>query len=170
MLSVKAESHVPWQIDFADPKEISYWSSVNDTVMGGKSQASLKIVANLAYFAGEISLQNNGGFASVKRQRPIMIENNLPIKLRVKGDGRDYQIRLYTADTVDGVAYVAHFSSPKDQWQRLSLDADSFVAQYRGRRVNDSPAIQFAQVLQIGVMLADKQSGSFELVIKDISQ
>lgn len=160
-----------WKIDFSDAEEIAYWYRINDSVMGGLSQSNLRVVDNVAYFEGELSLENNGGFASVRRTGPVSLKNSkLPLSLEVKGDGRSYQLRLRTNQGFDGVAYVASFSSSSEQWQTLSFPEQSFVAQFRGRVVKDAPALLFSDVEQIGFMLADKQSGSFQLAIKNISQ
>ncbi|MFT6990454.1 MAG: monofunctional biosynthetic peptidoglycan transglycosylase [Paraglaciecola sp.] len=159
------------KVDFSDNEELNYWSRVNDSVMGGLSQSNLRVVDKVAYFEGELSLKNNGGFASVRRVGPITFEsNNTPIVLEINGDGRRYQLRLRTNKGFDGVAYVAHFSSNSDTWQTLTFNEDDFVAQFRGRIVSAAPALLFADVRQVGFMLADKQPGSFQLAIKGISQ
>jgi NADH dehydrogenase [ubiquinone] 1 alpha subcomplex assembly factor 1 len=160
-----------WKIDFTDSEELNYWYRVNDSVMGGMSQSNLRVVAEVAYFEGELSLKNNGGFASVRRIGPIALKSgNTPIFLEIKGDGRDYQLRLRTNKGFDGVAYVATFSSQKDTWQTWSFSEADFVAQYRGRIVSRAPTLSFTDVRQIGFMLADKQPGLFQLAIKGLGQ
>lgn len=160
-----------WNVDFSTSEELNYWSRVNDSVMGGQSQSNLRVVDNIAYFEGELSLKNNGGFASVRRVGPIELKGgNSPIELVIKGDGRNYQLRLRTNQGFDGAAYVATFSSKIDEWQTLSFTEQDFVGQFRGRVLSDAPALLFSEVKQLGFMLADKQAGSFQLAIKSISQ
>jgi monofunctional biosynthetic peptidoglycan transglycosylase len=176
------------KIDFSDPEELNYWYRVNDSVMGGLSQSNLRVVDKVAYFEGVLSLKNNGGFASVRRIGPLILESGPPISLEINGDGRRYQLRLRTniggdgvdgvdgvnavdgVNGVDGVAYVATFLSSDDKWQTLAFNEQDFVAQFRGRLVNRAPALSFSDVRQIGFMLADKQPGSFRLAIKTIGQ
>jgi NADH dehydrogenase [ubiquinone] 1 alpha subcomplex assembly factor 1 len=157
-------------VDFSSPEELNYWYRVNDSVMGGLSQSNLRVVENIAYFEGNLSLENNGGFASVRRVGPTSFQNNTPIVLNVNGDGRSYQLRLRTNKGFDGMAYVATFSSENDTWQTLAFKELDFVAQFRGRIVTRAPALSFKDVRQIGFMLADKQPGSFQLAIKAMSQ
>jgi monofunctional biosynthetic peptidoglycan transglycosylase len=160
-----------WRIDFSVAEEVNYWFRINDSVMGGLSESNLRVVDKVAYFEGELSLENNGGFASVRRTGPISLKTgDTPISLEINGDGRSYQLRLRTDQGFDGIAYVAVFSSDRSQWQTLSFTEQSFVAQFRGRIVKDAPVLSFADVKQIGFMLADKQPGSFQLAIKNISQ
>ena len=158
-------------VDFSNDEELNYWYRVNDSVMGGMSQSNLRVVDKVAYFEGELSLKNNGGFASVRRVGPISFQSNsMPIVLEINGDGRSYQLRLRTNKGFDGMAYVATFSSSSDTWQTLVFNENDFVAQYRGRLVGRAPPLSFSDVRQIGFMLADKQSGLFQLAIKGISQ
>ena len=42
------------------------WSVVNDTVMGGRSSAQMSKAEEGWVFEGRVSLENNGGFASVR--------------------------------------------------------------------------------------------------------
>jgi NADH dehydrogenase [ubiquinone] 1 alpha subcomplex assembly factor 1 len=160
-----------WKVDFSSGEEFSYWYRVNDSVMGGLSQSNLRVVDNIAYFEGELSLRNNGGFASVRRVGPVSLNSGKkPISIEINGDGRSYQLRLRTNEGFDGMAYVATFSSCSDRWQGFIFNEEDFVAQFRGRIVNNAPALSFSDVRQIGFMLADKQAGSFKLAIKNISQ
>lgn len=176
VLSMMQSANVPaqWNIDFSDPQELNYWYRVNDSVMGGMSQSNLRGVDNIAYFEGDLSLENNGGFASVRRVGPLALESgNKPILIEINGDGRHYQLRLRThngIDGIDGIAYVARFTSRRGEWQSLSFTENDFVAQFRGRIVNQAPALLYSDVKQLGFMLADKQPGSFQLAIKGIGQ
>ncbi|WP_293750443.1 CIA30 family protein [uncultured Paraglaciecola sp.] len=169
MLSSNASSQS--KVDFSDSQELNYWYRVNDSVMGGVSQSNLRVVDTIAYFEGVLSLDNNGGFASVRRVGPLALESDgKPILLEIKSDGRDYQLRLRTNKGFDGMAYVATFSSQRDIWQTLAFTEKDFVAQFRGRKIDGAPELLFADVRQIGVMLADKQPGLFRLAIKGIGQ
>lgn len=160
-----------WKVDFSNAEELNYWYRVNDSVMGGVSQSNLRVIDNVAYFEGELSLKNNGGFASVRRVGPVTLTSgNTPISIDVNGDGRSYQLRLRTDKGFDGVAYVATFSSIPDTWQTLTFKEDDFTAQFRGRLVSRAPDLSFSEVTQIGFMLADKQPGLFKLAIKNIGQ
>ena len=44
------------------------WPSIDDTVMGGRSASEMRIDAGTAAFTGNVSLENGGGFASVRSQ------------------------------------------------------------------------------------------------------
>jgi NADH dehydrogenase [ubiquinone] 1 alpha subcomplex assembly factor 1 len=53
--------------DFSDPRAADAWRGIDDRVMGGVSRSRLRYDrAGHAVFEGEVSLAQNGGFASVR--------------------------------------------------------------------------------------------------------
>ena len=158
------------KIDFAQPEEIQNWIIVNDTVMGGRSAARVEIEDDQLYFYGDLSLENNGGFASTRRVgAPKTWSNQHNISLTLKGDGRRYQFRLRTGRSWDGVAYVANFETNSEQ-QTIVFSTADFTPQWRGRLVTNAPDLDFTDIQQIGFMLADKQPGRFQLAVESINQ
>ena len=156
-------------IDFtdADAEEIRLWTAINDDVMGGISQSRIELSpAATALFSGQLALENNGGFASIRRRSD---NNNLNrcagVMLNVKGDGRTYQFRVKTDEQYDGIAYRSLFSTDAHQWQTLTLPFAGFSASFRGRPVPGAPVLRPEQIRRIGFLLADKQAGSFCLEI-----
>ena len=56
--------------DFIRPPLLR-WTSVNDVVMGGVSDSLMQVSEDgTGVFAGHLSLENNGGFASVRAPLP----------------------------------------------------------------------------------------------------
>jgi NADH dehydrogenase [ubiquinone] 1 alpha subcomplex assembly factor 1 len=159
------------RIDFTNPKEAQNWVIVNDTVMGGRSRAGLGIEKDMLIFSGDLSLQNNGGFASTRRiYEPLNWNSSETFEIKILGDGRSYQFRLRTNRNADGVAYVANFTTKKDQIQSIQFNINDFTAQFRGRLVRGAPALNFSDIAQMGFMLADKNPGRFVLQISHIRQ
>ena len=71
------------------------WVAVNDGVMGGRSTGGPTLPDGTLKFRGDLSLANNGGFASVRSVgRSFDLSSATAVVLRVKGDGRSYQLRL----------------------------------------------------------------------------
>ncbi|MEL6491634.1 MAG: CIA30 family protein [Cyanobacteria bacterium J06621_3] len=153
--------------DFNNPAESSQWRTVNDTVMGGNSQSEFRLTPeSTALFTGTISLENNGGFSSVRRRTDGSdFANAQVVTLRVKGDGLRYQLRLKMSESDRAVSYRTEFDTRDGEWITLSLDLDKFEPVFRGRIIEDAPALVPAEVQEIGILLGDKQSGEFELEI-----
>lgn len=53
--------------DFTDPSAANAWHAIDDRVMGGISRSTMRHdPAGHAVFEGTVSLERNGGFASVR--------------------------------------------------------------------------------------------------------
>lgn len=157
-------------IDFESAASVARWSAIDDAVMGGISHSQLQHdPAGHAVFSGIVSLEHNGGFASV---RSLTLDTNAPgtsiCRLEVYGDGKRYKLNLRTDNTFDGVNYQAAFAAPAHIWTQLSLPLTDFQPSFRGRRVPDAPPFDPARLQQIGLMIADRQAGPFALAIRSI--
>ena len=154
--------------DFADPNTADVWHAIDDRVMGGISRSSLRSApTGHAVFEGEVSLERNGGFASV-RSSPG--ERGLPgaemCLIEVRGDHKQFKLSLLTDDGFDSVNYQASFAPDTHHWQTISLPISSFRASFRGRDMPDVPALNPARIRQVGLMIAGRQSGPFALDIR----
>lgn len=157
-------------IDFRDADEADQWISVNDNVMGGISDSQFDRVDGCGVFSGTTSLQYNGGFASVRRNlSPGALSDCQALLLRVRGDGREYQLRLRQQRSPSAIAWRHRFSASHD-WQQLSLPLSAFEAVYRGRLVKDAAALDVAAVCDLGIMIADGQAGPFRLEIAELAR
>jgi NADH dehydrogenase [ubiquinone] 1 alpha subcomplex assembly factor 1 len=157
-------------IDLNQTEEARNWFITNDSVMGGISSSKVQIKDRVLLFTGMLSLENNGGFASIYRPIEVgTIDSNQKIILNVLGDGRRYQFRLRT-DIAGPIAYTATFQTTLQQWTRVELEKHDFKAVFRGRTVIDAPKLDFKNANRIGFMLADKRSGNFRLAIDNIER
>lgn len=140
------------------------WRSINDGVMGGLSSGRMWLEDDVAVFGGTLSLENNGGFSSI---RSIPAEHSLAGKegllLRVRGDGRTYGLRLRTNDRFDGPSYQAALPTRNGEWTEVRIPFDTFKAVYRGRNVPRYPELSPEKIRTFGLIIADKQPGDFRL-------
>lgn len=152
---------------FDRPEAVAAWSAIDDRVMGGVSRSALRFDrAGHAVFSGQVSPDNNGGFASVRASVSAPPTGDIDaIELVVRGDGCRYKLNLRTDRGFDGVNYQATFTPPAGQWVRLRLTIDAFQPSYRGRAVPDAPPLRGARIEQVGLMIADRQFGPFALAI-----
>jgi NADH dehydrogenase [ubiquinone] 1 alpha subcomplex assembly factor 1 len=156
-------------IDFGDADEKGRWEAVNDMVMGGLSEGHMSAVGGAAIFHGRVSLENFGGFASVRSLlREFDLRGYDGLIVRVRGDGRRYRLRLKTDDDFEGLAYQAAFFTDPAEWTEPHLSFDEFVPVFRGAVVQGAPPLDPAKVRRIGFMIADKQEGPFRLVIREV--
>jgi NADH dehydrogenase [ubiquinone] 1 alpha subcomplex assembly factor 1 len=152
--------------DFAGPADAPIWQVVNDDVMGGVSSSQFSVINGVALFRGEVSLENNGGFASV-RSLPSRhdFSGSDAFLIRVRGDGRRYKFTTRTDRSFDGPMYQASFLTKKGEWEELRLPMKDFVPTFRGRVLPDQPPLDPAKVTSVGFLVSDKQAGPFQLEV-----
>jgi NADH dehydrogenase [ubiquinone] 1 alpha subcomplex assembly factor 1 len=156
--------------DFSTEHAIDAWMPINDVVMGGESTGWLEATGNDSVaFIGLVSLENNGGFASVRsRPREHDLDGFSGLELRIRGDGRRYKINLKTGLRADGILYRAVFETREDEWQTLRLPFEEFLPTFRGRIAREAPPLDLSCVASLGLMISDRQDGPFRLEIAGI--
>jgi hypothetical protein len=144
------------------------WYTTNDDVMGGISNSSLKITENgNAEFSGTVSTENNGGFAMVRLPVNIKLkENNSKIVLKIKGDGKKYQLRI-KSKRFQRYWYVASFQST-NKTQELEIPLKDFFPSYRGYRLNFEN-FSVEKLEEIAILIGNKKNENFKLIIEKIS-
>jgi monofunctional biosynthetic peptidoglycan transglycosylase len=152
---------------FENPRNVKQWQVVNDGVMGGRSEGRFKITGDeKMHFFGNLSLENNGGFASV-RSRPTVLKLKTGDALiaRVRGDGRKYNFNLYVPRRMTAFSYRANFQTKKDKWIEVELPVEKFVATWFGRVLKNQP-LDPNEVSSLGILLGDKKTGPFKLEVE----
>jgi hypothetical protein len=153
--------------DFRTPAAVAEWRAIDDRVMGGVSSSRLRHdPAGHASFEGTVSLERNGGFASVRStpgDRGLAGAQACVIEARATG-GR-FKLSLLVDDGFDSVNYQVGFT-PGTAWQTLSLPLASFRATFRGREVLGAPLLDPARIRQAGLMIAERQEGAFALEVR----
>jgi monofunctional biosynthetic peptidoglycan transglycosylase len=154
-------------IDFSSRHVIDKWKAVNDGVMGGLSKSRIRATREYtAVFEGHLSLENNGGFASVRASLDgVDLAKFDGIALRARGDGRTYQIRFRTDGRFDRISYRATFVTEPGQWQIVKVPFKDFEPTFRGRVLSGVEPLDTSRLRVIGLMVSDKQEGSFRLEI-----
>ena len=152
--------------DFQTVTNTAAWQVVNDDVMGGVSTSSFRLTNGAAIFQGEVSLENNGGFASV---RSLPARHDLAgcdtFVIRVRGDGRRYKFTARTDRSFDRAIYQTVLTTKKGEWEEHRLPLKQFVPTFRGRVLSGEPPLDPAKVTSVGVLIADQQNGPFRLEI-----
>ena len=104
--------------DFTDASAVRAWAAIDDRVMGGVSRSSLQHgPAGHAVFKGTVSLERNGGFASVRSspgdRGQVGAEACL---IEVRGDNKQFKLSLLTDDGFDSLNYQASFAPAGTDW------------------------------------------------------
>lgn len=153
--------------DFSHQSDLQNWKVVDDSVMGGISQGNFSLnKEGHAVFSGTVSIENNGGFSSV-RYNPIPrpVGHYSKIKLRIKGDGKTYQFRV-KSEKSEYHSYVFNFQTKKD-WHTVDIPFIEMYPSFRGRKLN-VPNYPGEQIAEIAFLIANKRNERFKLEIDRI--
>ncbi len=160
--------HTLFDFDRADAAKD--WQTVNDGVMGGVSEGKFKITDKKTLeFFGTLSLENNGGFASVRtKAKKLGLEKGDTVVAKVRGDGREYTLNLYLNKPLVAFSYRATVQTKKDEWIEVKVPLDKFEATSFGRVVKDAGPVDPKEVNALGFMVSDKKAGPFKLEVESI--
>lgn len=153
--------------EFNKDTNIQGWNIVNDVVMGGRSSSNFMINEDgFGVFSGKISLANNGGFSSVRHEfQPIQVNKEDKISVRLKGDGKNYQIRVKN-NSSNSYSYISTFST-SGEWQEIEIPLKDMYPSFRGRKL-DRPNFSHERLAEVVFLIGNKKNENFKLVIDKI--
>lgn len=161
------ERHTDLHLKFEDESKEPSWTSQNDDVMGGVSKGRAIVQDGILIFSGSLSLDNNGGFAQVRIQNlGLDLSKKSGIALRVKGDGRTYQLRLATNARFRGsrISYSVQFPTTAGEWSEVQVQFADLKPSHHGNPL-DGPTADLSQIEEMSFLIGDKREGPFELQV-----
>ena len=156
-----------YKIDFGQNTGGQDWMIVNDGVMGGLSKSTAIFTKNSLLFKGTLSLQNNGGFASIRSGKgKFDLSKYTTVKIKFRSTGRDFSLRFADSELYFKPNYKHNFSSSTGEWEIAELKMSDFkeytMGQLSGATVSKD---KLENIIRIGIILSDKKEGSFEIEI-----
>lgn len=159
-------------VDVTDAAQVAAWTTVNDPVMGGASTSQVTYGDGGLVFSGDVSLQNNGGFASARSPEDPEIGGRAAgatsLRVRAVGDGKIYLLKVGIA--VQPWSYIQRFPTEAGVEQIHDLPVAGFEPV--GMRLDPAPeaptTLNPAEIDQVAVYILDKQQGPFMITINDI--
>ncbi len=151
--------------NFQDVKEQRSWFPLHDNVMGGVSTGTFKFTKNhTLIFSGKVSLENHGGFASIRSKTDVMnLEGVKKFKLRIKGDGKFYHFNISSSNFIADPGFQAQFKTKKDTWQEVTLNLEDFSPAFGSTYSKDH--LKMSEIKLMGVVISDKQAGKFKIEV-----
>ena len=127
----------------------------------------MKLRDGVLNFSGVLSLENNGGFSSLRTvDGRFDLSAYDGVVLRVKGDGRTYQVRLESDARFRErwrVSFRGEFETVAGEWTEVKVPFSALKAGWRGRELDS--VFNPAAIELVGLVLADKKPGAFELEV-----
>ena len=154
-------------VDLGDPAAVAGWTTVNDPVMGGRSTSTVAFGDGGLVFSGNISLDNNGGFASARGPVDAEIGRRATgatsLRVRALGDGKTYVLKVGTGSPGP---YIQRFATDAGVRRTYDLPASGFEAGGHVPRPGTECSAAGPVDHQAGRALHSRQAGGlFQLVV-----
>lgn len=153
--------------DFSPNANLNAWTILDDVVMGGRSAGNFELNATgHGHYHGSVSLENNGGFSSVRHSFPAKkVSPESRLILHLKGDGKKYQIRV-KAKRQDYYSYVNYFKT-NGEWQKISVQLKDLYPTFRGRKLQ-MPNFAGTAIESFSILISNKKAEDFTLLLDKI--
>jgi len=153
--------------DFSEAGDFENWRIVVDGVMGGRSTGQLSKQQDTLLFTGETSLENNGGFSSIRAPVPAgSLAGYDALRVRVKGDGRTWILGLRDRSGSRAGSYWSRFETRAGELQTVTVEITEMVRQYFGTPIQGK--LQPSAVRGVEFYIYDKKAGPFRLEVDRI--
>lgn len=154
--------------DFTKNASLQNWYVVDDTVMGGISAGKMAVNGEgHGLFQGHVSLDNNGGFSSLRfNAGKTILQGYSKFVILLKGDGKAYQFRVKTTSN-QYYSYSFSFTT-NNSWQTIEIPFSSMVPTFRGQTL-DMANFPGDKLEEIGFLAGNKKEEDFKLMIDCIS-
>ena len=131
-------------------KTENQWRIVNDGVMGGLSSSKAIVKDDKIIFSGNVSLENNGGFASLRSPvKDYNFEKFSGIEIKIKGDGKFYSMSMKETTYFNGYFYTSSFETKKDEWIVVQIPFDQLKLYYFGQETKSNKKIPLDNIKEI---------------------
>jgi monofunctional biosynthetic peptidoglycan transglycosylase len=149
----------------------SNWVILSDNVMGGVSEAAMEYGNTAVIIKGYVSLQNRGGFVSIKSGWGKMnLAGFKIVKITFRSTSQVYAFTLENSRRWYEPAYKLEFSAGKaNTWETVYLKLDDFkeerIGVPTGNKVNGAI---LESITRIGIVTNEKREGPFQLEIESV--
>jgi len=153
-----------------DRLNVSDWKVVVDAVMGGKSQAIIVHTDSSIILEGTVSLENNGGFASMRTKEfnfDISKYSNVTITYRSTGQSFSFYINRYRKH------YEPKFRTDipitHGEWSTIKVDLSAFKIIQLGKEIDGEITKQdLSKIIKLGFISNTKAATHFMLEVDTI--
>lgn len=154
------------KIDFGSEKTNS-WSVINDGVMGGRSLGKVNYENNFMHFTGNISLENNGGFSSLKSPfGNFDLSSYKRVEIRYRSSEIPMAFTMEVSRAWYETYYRSALPSTKGEWETLELPLNEFQGQSVGRKTGTKLGKnELEQIIRLGFINEGKGPGNFDFEV-----
>lgn len=154
-------------IDFGKNTGGQNWSVTNDGVMGGLSQGQAYLTDSSVVFQGEVSLENNGGFSSLRSPyQRLNLSDYEEVEIKTRSSGLPFSITFSKSQRFWIPNYKHFLSLNNEKWVidtfKLSKLAEFRMGDSTNRVINEK---DIASLIGINFFNEGKKEGRFLLEV-----
>lgn len=151
--------------DFGKEKT-NNWIKINDGVMGGLSQSNIEYTANSIIFSGNVSLDNNGGFVSLRANwGEYDLTKYKGIKIKYRSVGQTFGFMIENRRRFYYPYYIAELEASED-WQEIEILWSDLNEYKIGRKTGKKITDEFLRsVIRFGFINTSKKASDFRFEI-----
>lgn len=167
IISLFILSNLSNKIDFGNNKIGKNWYAVNDGVMGGLSDGNVQLTENSLKFEGTISLENNGGFSSIRSEYgQYDLSKYTKVTMRIKTDNSSFALLLERHKRWFRPYFKQEFKVTAGEWQTVTFELSKFNEYEVGRKkATTMTKSDLSSIIRMGFITNDKTAKDFSLEI-----
>jgi monofunctional biosynthetic peptidoglycan transglycosylase len=156
-------------IDFGNSAEKNQeWVLLSDNIMGGITKSKIEYTINSVILSGNISLDNYGGFSSIKtKYKRVDLSKYIGIKIKFKSTNQKFAFTLEDNQNWTQPNYKCEFSPKKDDtWEEVIIYFKDFQEIVIGEPTgNMMESKSLNNIVRMGIMTYEKKEGHFSLEV-----
>jgi hypothetical protein len=146
------------------------WFVVLDGVMGGRSQGDVSMTESSIIFKGKVSLENNGGFASLRTSYgDFDLSSYKMVSVRYRSTGQDFGLTLNKYRQFWRPNYKVNLPITDGAWKTMSLQLEDFKTYRLGEEIPGNPSKEdLKEIIRLGLISNTKAATTFEIEVDSI--
>ncbi|MEO1448036.1 MAG: CIA30 family protein [Bacteroidota bacterium] len=167
LLMIPTLPDTAFQLDFGQKKAGQTWRALNDGVMGGLSEGKVNLDQDLIRFQGQVSLENNGGFASFRSPfSRFDLSGAQTVEIRLRAPKGRFALVMETERVWFRPYYKHAIELAGTEWETVQIPLTAFHAYQVGRKLSQTLATDVLDdIIRIGIVTDFKQAAEFEVEI-----
>ncbi|RMB56665.1 hypothetical protein EAX61_13755 [Dokdonia sinensis] len=146
------------------------WFVVLDGVMGGLSEGKVEKTETSIIFRGSISLENNGGFASLRTPyQNYDLSEYKTVTVRYRSTGQDFGLTLNKYRQFWRPQYKTNLPITNGEWKTITCNLADFGTYRLGNTINENPNTEdLSKIIRLGLISNTKAPTDFEIEVDKI--
>lgn len=141
------------------------WYVVVDQVMGGRSTAVFEPGETSATLSGNVSLENNGGFASIRTPfAEFDLSGFKTVTIRYRSSGQAFAMSLNNYRRYYEPKFKHSLPATQNEWATLTIPLGDFYKVRLNEKLGSAPTQQeLANMIRLGLITDEKVATDFYL-------